>query len=242
MVVGGILAREIRRFRSIILVSERGFVENAEILTRSLFESVLGERFILHAPLPLNECSPQLQSVRDRLPPIPAGRSREEFHTDLYASLSSLSMQRIQNEEDLDEASRLLMDQTHQVLQDSLGSDWMNVLKRHPRTYSGLTVRQLAENYGLAHYYQKAYGTHSVAVHANDALHFVNSEEIPDGLTINLTVATGLQRLALLPLVLRLASGMFGTILADINEAFSLGIEPRIDDLFARFKEHAQDE
>jgi hypothetical protein len=242
LTIGGMLAREIRRLRSIVMVSEVEYVENAEILTRCLFEGVLGERFILDTPIPLAECSESLRERRQRLPVIPPGISKEELHTHLYNASPALRMLAAHDNSDVDERDTQRLERAVSELQTTIGPEWMDVLRRPPYAYSGLNVRQLAENYRLSNYYESAYGVQSRTAHANDALQFVSCCHSPEsGLCVSFHVSTKARYLQQLPLVLRLACGMFGTIVSDVVERFGLGPDTELKQLFAEYKEFVQE-
>ena len=242
MVIGGILAREIRRFRTIIMVSERGYVENAEILTRSLFEGLLAERFILQSPIPLEECSPGLRSARKELPGIPSGYSREEVHTHLYTARQPFEFKRFRDKGEIDEEIESVMDIPIAHVEQTLGSEWVNTLTSFPFTYSGLTIAQLAESYGARYYDRQVYALQCSAVHANDALSFTSLDESTEPPVMSLDLATDDRRLQQLPRVMQLGAAMFVSLLADVDESFATGCRARIDDLVRRYKAFVQEQ
>jgi len=232
IVIGGILAQEIRRFRAITLVSERGYVENAEVLTRSLFEGLLAERFILRSPIALEACSPGLRNAREKLPKISDQYSRGEFHTHLYTALGPLTFKRLRDKGEIEEELESVMDSAIAHVERTLGPEWVAKLMDRPWSYSGLTIAQLAENYGLSTYHRQAYGIQSSTVHANDALRFTSLDQTTEPPTLLLGLATDDRHLRQLPRVVRLAAGVLGILLQDLDECFALACRNRLDDLF----------
>jgi hypothetical protein len=59
-----------------------------------------------------------------------------------------------------------------------IGSDWVERFKKHPRTYSGLTVAELSQAIGPVHarWYNVVYAIQSGAVHASNAAELLHRD------------------------------------------------------------------
>lgn len=171
----GFLAQSLRRFRSIVLLCEHGYLENAEILDRSLFETLLAVRFVLRKPKRISACSTELQGARRKLPPIPKKSQACEFRAALYIASEMVRFHRLGedilqvpgNKRFLDSESRRRMQEAADEAERNIGPHWRRILQRG--SFSGLSVKHLAECYGLQEHHRKLYGVQSTKVHAGGA-------------------------------------------------------------------------
>ena len=215
------------------LECEIGHKENAEILTRTLFEGLLAIRFILHRPKRLDACTPGLRGARRKLPRLPSNRRAVDIRALLYAAMPLLQIHRLrtQNLAVLAEVSAE-MAQAIKEAKKEIGSIWYRVLTTGRRTYSGLSVKDLAETYRLEAYYERAYGIQSTAVHANDPLRFVRF----DRGTIYLQLAGNIDDI---PMAMHLAAGVLGLMFRDITRAFDLRLESKLEAMASLWQERA---
>ncbi|MEZ6048277.1 MAG: DUF5677 domain-containing protein [Planctomycetaceae bacterium] len=234
--VGGILVREIRRLRLLTIAYEKGFPENASILTRSLFEGLLGERFLLREPIADERCSDKLLKARNNLPSIPDSFSRKDFHSYLYAALPSVNRERTRSLIVLNEAETKNADEEINEIKQVIGQKWFNILKN--KNYSGLTIKQLSENYEMSDYYEKVYGIQSSSVHASDALQFIEIDHSTDSSEISLMFCLKPKTLHNVPEAMRLAGGLSGQLFQDITEYFKLDLKNKLLNFRNRYASH----
>jgi Family of unknown function (DUF5677) len=141
-VTEAILLESLRRYRSIIALVEIGQIENAEILTRSLFETALAGMFVLEN--------------RKRHPKdiaIPKRWNHRHFRAVLYFSYRPLKLDRLRQKLANQRPSKNR--RTHKAVLKSLdpiARVAANIRKRmtsgEPRWFSGLTPQQMAERHG----------------------------------------------------------------------------------------------
>jgi hypothetical protein len=214
----GTFTRELRRFRSCIELCAMGYTENATILTRSMYEGLLAERFVIGTPIPDEACSTSLINARSRLPKFPMGGEGEEVRSYLCRAMEPLRMSRLR--ETLHDQAELLAqtskwDNAEQMIESMVGADWLKTLKKS-KHYSGMNVRLCAESCGLLDYHVKLYGLQSAQVHADDAFRYVNSEA-GNALLVGLVNS--------LPMTLFNSANMLGMIMHDLNERFAMAFQ-----------------
>jgi uncharacterized protein DUF5677 len=168
----GTVAREIRRYRSIVALCELGLVENAEGLMRTMYEGMLSLRYVLNVTIPQAEQSTELRNRLARLIP-PGDVEIQEFRFDLYRTRAASTALRLAEEygEQDSEDARALRD----GVQASIPEPWQRAQRNG--SYSGLSIKLLAEYCGMAEYHKKVYPLHCFITHANDAMSFVQQAE-----------------------------------------------------------------
>lgn len=223
-VIVGICSRETRRYRSILALLEIGHIEDADVLTRSLYEGFLSERYILLEPRPACSYSPELRAELGRLPDPPNDLRPVDFRARLYAA--HLVIQKTQAAyrdrvvaQMLTDANRTQMDFVLAEMDSELGHEWVEVLTRRNRGYSGLSIRSLAERCEMKDAHSQLYKLQCLASHANDPFRTITftSETINVGPKVDD-----------LPNTLQLATSLELNLLDDVSKAFELGMEPEI--------------
>jgi hypothetical protein len=228
----GLLARQIRQCRSVLLLCEHTFDENAGILCRSMLEGMLAVKFIINGTAPQHALSPATQKRLDELPSFPAGTDAVEFRTTLYAEHRTFSLDhtldRLLKVPSYASVIPLQRQQASREnaaeARESIGADWSKVLDNRPWTYSGLSVAQLSEVLELNEYYLKVYGLASGPVHAMNAMDYV---ELVDG---EFQIFLGGQSRGDLLQVTQ-SLGLLGAMLDDLDEFYSLGMKDKLSAL-----------
>lgn len=168
-ILTSMIVRETRKLRGTAVLCERGFVAEAEQLVRSLFEGALAARFVCQAPVPDNERPSGIKS--HEFPPIPAGVNPIDFRSRVYAGHQLVQKHRSSADADvcaIVPAETIASVVAHATqLKSDIGEDWARRIGK-TKGYSGLSVKDLAGNYGLLSLYS-CYKEHSNRSHANDA-------------------------------------------------------------------------
>ena len=160
-----IAADSVRRFRAIIGLCEIGHLENAVILTRSLFETMLAEMFILREP-----------TVPAKLPPLPVGSDPANSRVKLYANAIYLKADALITKIDATGAPDSIDSETRDRIRDhataarkSVGDEWADrIILTH--SFTGMNVLTLAEYCGMLGPYRTFYGIDSHVAHGGDAI------------------------------------------------------------------------
>lgn len=229
--LANIAVREIRRFRSIVLECEIGHDENAQILLRSMFEGLLAVRFIVSDPIPLAECSPDLQGVRKKLPAIPDTYNAVDFRAGLHVAGEAFSNYRVGSKSDTITPKQLAGIRKRAADAESeIGPDRTRTLTTGSRRYCGLQIRQQAESYGLEKMYE-VYQLQCVQVHANDATRYI---ERGDG-WLRLNLARDPSRV---PDNIQLGVGWIAAIIKDIAIKSGIAETPEFDAAIAAWQLH----
>jgi len=235
--VGGILTRELRRYRAIMHIAEFGLIENVDVLTRVLFEGALATRFILNDFVPAENRSNELNKRLCQQPAIPVGFSRTEFRSWLYSYMPTIKFASMVDQLGMDSASRQEILDSVAEAEKAIGPQWIKVLTKFPKTYSGLCVRDLSESGGLLSMYHKLYSLQSMDIHASDGLASLEHENLEGKNSVSFMIGTARQRVEQIPTHMRLASGVLLILLYDIGKAFELDLIAlkRIHDAYFNF-------
>jgi hypothetical protein len=174
----------LRLFRSVVDECQRCEGFSANILARSLYETLLAVRFILKQRLRIiatgknGKYRATLPSKGNRGTKLDS-LSREQ-RAQLYALHAAFAYDRMVRDlaktPGLKRAHKRLQARSAQTqqgqaaLEQQIGPEWCSVLQNYPYTYSGLKVAQLAEvvdpNGRLRQWYVGPYGVQSGMVHA----------------------------------------------------------------------------
>jgi Family of unknown function (DUF5677) len=181
ILIRSFVARQIQQFRAIVAVCEIGLHDSGEVLIRSLFEGILAIRFVLYEPINANKCSHGLLKRRGELPPIPNGKAGADFRAVLYAGSRLIKMLRDgQAVVDIPEYAMAIPGAVLDGLRTDIvkiereiGPQWTAEYSKKNFTYSGLSIRQLAESCDLKEFYLKMYPLLCATSHAHDGLSFV---------------------------------------------------------------------
>ena len=232
----GILVRDIRRFRSAALECQFGYVENAEILTRSMFESLLAGRFIFGPDKPTKDCSPKLREALKCLAEIPNGLTQRDFRALLYCHRTTFGVRymgiRARRHANLrksakDKGSRL--EECLPEIEKQIGKEWVNKLKSWSN-YSGMSISNLAENAGLSELYDTFYAMNSLTSHASDPLRHLEFDESSGAVGLGIAgFDDGDMRR-----VLYCANGLLNQVCMDFGEVFDLPSLSKLQSILPR--------
>ena len=179
-----------RQFRSVIELCERGEAADASVLARALFETTLVVGFVLK-----DRFTPRDNdgSVKRKLI-VPGVRLTREFRATLYVTHGVLKpevfAERHQNRPGMKRSAKRMAkigsDAIAKPYKQAIGPEWTKILMKHPRTYSGLNVAELARSLGkpFSAWYHTIYGWQSEHVHATDLLHHMQFDD--EGTTLPL--------------------------------------------------------
>ncbi|WP_144055197.1 DUF5677 domain-containing protein [Rhodopirellula baltica] len=223
-VAGGILARELRRYRSIALMAECGFIENVDVLTRVLFKGALSARFVLCKSIPAEEQSSQLRGRLRKQPATPDGVSELELRSWLYSMSPNMKIALMADQLGMDSELKRTILQGISEMEQIIGPEWIEVLKTHPKTYSGLSIRDLAESRGLLSMYVEMYSLQSMDVHASDGLASLDHGTEDGGDSVSFMIGTARHRIERLPTHMQMAFGVLLILLSDVGKAFGLNL------------------
>jgi hypothetical protein len=225
-VIWSLVTREIRRYRTIVATLELGYLENAEILTRSLYEALLCQRFIMMAPVDSSRLPKAWHDECDRRGP--------DFRAWLYACYPL-----VQRKKQLDKiskspgvsnpiepAQRQMLDKMIDEAQLIIGEDWLNRLRKNS-TCAGVSIEELSGYCGLTAFHQKAYRLFCHKSHGGDAFEHV----FLSGDTWVAKVGPDIRNWRL---VFGMATVLFAQLLKDADEAFGLGASHLLDPLVQR--------
>lgn len=162
----GLCIRATKSMRSTLALSEIGSVSDLTSITRTIFETVIAAAFILKDTVSLG-----IKGVDD-------GKLTPDFRAKLYwAYLGINKLENLKRLKDSDYTKIAAVQIPSKRWEDDalqaesvIGSDWANRLRKHPRTYSGLTLSALADKLGpeYGRWYVGVYGAQSTAIHATD--------------------------------------------------------------------------
>lgn len=225
-----------RQFQTVIELCERNEAEDAMVIARCMFDNLLAFLFITRPSIRLR------QFTKKGVQPLVAKNPNRLFRTRLYTAYCEISdqerYQRLLNHPKFAKAAswcKPLVDPTIEAgWEKQLGKAWIDRIKNHPFTYSGLSIRSLANSLGTGtgYYYDLAYPIQSDAVHAADALNYVEN--------INGVITSRLESLPHRTLgALEMASLMYLGFATEVSKRFNFGISGNtlIRNLY---KEHKQ--
>jgi hypothetical protein len=155
-----------KSFRSSLLLAEVGASNDLTIISRSVFETYVAASFVLRDHVALD-----LPGVDDAAL-TPNDRAR------LYVAFGVINKYEELKKHKFDpDASQVLAgidpkpfaDEANAAAND-VGRDWAERFCKHPRTYSGLSLRKLSGKLGPEYlgWYTKVYGEQSKSTHATD--------------------------------------------------------------------------
>jgi hypothetical protein len=203
-----------KKFRAILGVCEIGHDDNAEILTRSLFETMLAERFILK-PWP-----------RKYNLPKPVGRHPpRDFRGLLYLSAPAIKceklLDRIQKtpgaKRTVPKSRAAAIRNTARDCEAVIGSAWAAKIRAR-NAFSGLNIWDLAQHTGFKREYATLYGLQSFSTHGGTALNHIEATESRVDLKRIPDFAKCAERIGI-------AGSYLATVLCDIGKALEVGTE-----------------
>jgi len=170
--------RACRQFRSVVELCMRGEAHDASILTRTMFENLLALEFVLKPRISLK---PYKNRYKSKAPSSMSRLLRARLYLTYFGFQWEVLKSRNSKKARANRRARQLASQVPKQVRDHyeslIGSVWVERFKQHPRTYSGLTVSELAQAIGpvYAIWYNVVYAIQSGDVHASNAaelLHF----------------------------------------------------------------------
>ena len=215
-VTEAILLESLRRYRSIIALVEIGQIENAEILTRSLFETALAGMFVLEN---------KKRHAKDIV--IPKRWNHRHFRAALYFSYRPLKLDRLRQKlaNQRPSKNRRVYKAVLKSL-DPIARVADNLRKRmtvgEPSWFSGLTPQQMAQRHGWSDYHNHIYGLQSDTTHGTAALDRVQLTEDGD------LIAKLKADIHAVPETLYLAANILEGLLGVVDRAFKLGFKERL--------------
>lgn len=221
----------IQRFRSIILLCERGFIEDAEVLTRSFFELLFALRFILRPPNPNPEWSTGLRREFDELCDLGSDSTLSkwvdmDFRAHLYSGSDLLKLDKLKDQIEKDDKIRphfpagFADKNTMHVkeVEAVIGPEWARRIKK-TNSYSGFSrIELLAEYCDLRDYSKTLWKIHSHKSHGQGAVS-VRRDIRPKDLVGAINIA----------------SVAFGMAATDMNDHFDLGKSKDLKLIAVRF-------
>ncbi|MCZ6653991.1 MAG: DUF5677 domain-containing protein [Planctomycetota bacterium] len=172
----GAYSKMAKHLRSVIALCELGLGEDAGTIVRSLFETVLFLNFLLRPRMKLTENGSPLRSNGKEL-----RASSTAFRTKMYFAHWTFEREKQLRQwtklPELQGASSVLGD-PHDINSEAqhaeslIGSQWAKRL-RDKGTYSGLTIKDLAQSFRVLHFYRSLYKHYCATGHAGDVARFV---------------------------------------------------------------------
>jgi len=165
----GLYVKALRQFRAIQLLCEGGLGTDAWALARNLFETTLALCFVLQPRFRPKKDGRQLPSVRGK----PLSR---RFRARLYIANVVFERERMLGQwqktrglrRTAKRAARVAVEERVKQAEIVIGSEWADRLKRS-RSYSGLSIKDLAASLKLTTSYATFYRMASWPTHAADA-------------------------------------------------------------------------
>lgn len=157
-----------KSFRSSLLLAEVGASNDLTIISRTMFETFVAANFVLRDHITLGHSDVDDAALR------PNDRAR------LYVAFGAINkFEELKRHKSDPETASVLAgidpkpyEDVANALSTEVGENWAARFRKHPRTYSGLSLAQLSKNLGpdILGWYSKVYGEQSKATHATDFL------------------------------------------------------------------------
>ena len=155
-----------KSFRSSLLLAEVGASNDLTIISRSMFETYVAASFVLRDHVALN------------LPGVDDAALTSNDRARLYFAFGFINKYEELKKHKADpDTSQVLAAIDPKPFADSandaandVGQDWAERFRKHPKTYSGLNLRELSSKLGpeILSWYAKVYGEQSKSTHATD--------------------------------------------------------------------------
>lgn len=232
----GIAVKACRQYRGIVALAEIALGDVAENIGRMMAETILTAEFLMR---------PALVLKRDGkpVPEVPGYPLTTAFRTKLYLTHDAASSFKTIREmakfgyiEPLEaEFVIALAEERAKELANEIGPEWAKRLK-DSRTFSGVSVLDLAESIDMLFLYNVFYRPSSSGVHAADANQYIEPEERPDGgITFHaLSSGKGIAK------SLSFASLVLLKVLNVVNQRFGFGLDERLSDIAPRIQRMKQ--
>ena len=189
--------RACRQFRSVVELCMRGEAHDASVLTRTMFENLLALEFVLKPRISLKHYKERYKrDAPSSMPRLLRARLYLTYFAFQWEVLKSRNKSKPGAKRHARRLASCVPKQILDKYESLIGSIWVERFKRHPRTYSGLSVADLSRAIGpvYARWYNVVYAIQSGAVHASNAaglVHFDNAiwHDAPDDVEAALTPA-----------------------------------------------------
>ncbi len=214
-----------RRYRAIVALCELCQINNAEILSRSLFETMLAGKFIIT----------EVPRIAIKLPAWPDGWDPMEFRGLLYTVAPAIKAARAVNRIEAVQGANCAIppeERAHirasaQSARQRIGDDWADAI-HETLSFTGIRgIDRLAEYCGLLDAYVMAYPLDSQPVHGGDALRNLRFDATSTFIGVGGS-ADGLGERAAIP------AQYLGLVLMDIDALFGLGHRAEIHSVLER--------
>lgn len=224
----GLWMKMCKQHRSILVLCELGLVEDAEIIARSLFESMVQTFFVVKRNV-------RLRRGWQNTPERPRGGFSMEFRAKLYLARDALNEQKRlnvwKNKPGLKKAAHRISQAVAGMVQDAesfLGAPWMAWLRDKRRSFEAFKVETMSHNLGLSRWYDAVYRVQSTIAHAGDAVNHLDLGSEP--MTIDAQLGADIDRVQG---PMHLANALCGHTAEVINGRFRLGVDETMKDLAA---------
>ncbi|MEL7500601.1 MAG: DUF5677 domain-containing protein [Planctomycetota bacterium] len=166
-----ICAKACKSFRASIVLAGIGAGEELKVVSRTLFETFVAANFVLRERLFISNAIGELSA---------------EFRAKLY--LAHGILKRYDKMEELKASSQFdssvpnesVIRTEAEAATADIGEEWARRLRRRPRTYSSLSLRDLVDRFdepAYAHWYGFIYSEQSQHVHASDPTSHIKYDE-----------------------------------------------------------------
>lgn len=220
-----------REYRSVLLLGCNGYVEEAEILLRAMYEGVVTLRFLLHPKVRLVSQGRPI-NMKGRKPLTRKVRADLYLYHDVTDNIRKIEQYRLTP--GLKRTGRRLdlteYKQGANELRKTIGNGWASVIDKSKKL-AGLTLRDLSDSLSLTNAYLTAYAHLSKGAHAKETLKYIRDVSISLGLDVRLQPdMRGIGRLlGVSDLLLFDAASLF-------NKAMRRGKEAEVRTLFRDLK------
>ncbi|MDY0168667.1 MAG: DUF5677 domain-containing protein [Thermoguttaceae bacterium] len=172
-VLAAMRVRSCRLCRSAIELCKRAEALDAAILARALFDTALIVKFVLKP-----EFVPPKVSRKDPVRELPSNPLTRKQRATLYLAHNAFKRATIIAKHSRDSGSSHFaarLDEEKREYADAIGPEWTIILQHHPKSYSGLTSRQLADVLGppFPRWYDSVYGYLCSHVHVDDIEYYL---------------------------------------------------------------------
>lgn len=180
-VAAALNVRACRQYKSSLSLLEDAQAENAAVIVRSMFETVLAMEFVLRerfTPFEFDKTG-----KRTRLTVDAGVRLTRDVRSAMYLGYASMQQQRIGSRHKRRPgmkriAAKMLRAIDPRIMKDvehEIGPKWRQKLEKAP-TYSGLSIANLARSLGrpFANWYHLVYPFQSDHVHASDPSEYID--------------------------------------------------------------------
>lgn len=174
----GLCIKGCKSLRGIHALCRLGLGQDADVLQRTLFETSMAASFVLRANITLG-----LSGVVD-------SELTSEFRAKLYLAYHAIKkLDSLEAHRDSPEKAKLLeqitprnlaiIEENAQYWENDIGDGWPGRFRNRPWTYSGLTIKRLADCLGdhFPDWYDVVYREQSAAAHATDLLKHAKWQE-----------------------------------------------------------------